>query len=138
MSKSTSTPETTTKPDALALVEQVAKATKLDGVSVETRQKSKRPVIVITDEHGTRLLAYVSPITQGAQAGGFAIEIADYGDYRRESVKTVAAAAKAVKTSKRVKPKAKPEPKPKATPAPETTPEPASDTPASDETKASA
>jgi mRNA-degrading endonuclease toxin of MazEF toxin-antitoxin module len=122
--------------EAIALVEKVAKATRLQGVSVESRQNGKRPVIVLSDDDGTRLLAYVSPITRGEHAGGFALEIADYGKYRRESVADVAAAAKAVKTSQRVKPKAKPAPKAKAAVV-ETPDATVADAPAKDATKTS-
>jgi len=95
--------------DVVALVEKVAKATKLEGVAVEVRQNGKRPVITITDDVETRVLAYVTP----KRKGGFSLEIVDYGGRpRRESAATVAAAAKLVKTSKRVKPKTKPAPKP--------------------------
>lgn len=119
MSKSSSSTDVVVDAQAtmIAAVQQVADATKLEGVSVETRQQGKRAVILITDEHGTRLLAYVTP----KKAGGYSVEIADYGAYRRDSAKTPAAAAKLVKTSARVKPKAKPEPKSES--APESAPE---------------
>jgi mRNA-degrading endonuclease toxin of MazEF toxin-antitoxin module len=97
------------KMDAAAMiaeVEKVAKATRIKGLTVETRQAGKRPVIMLADDAGTRLIAYVSPVTRGPKAGGFNVEVADYGGYRRETVADVAAAAAMIKTSGRIKAKA--------------------------------
>jgi hypothetical protein len=95
-------PAAKVEPDARALVEQVAAATKLEGLSVEARQNGKRHVIVLTDADGARVLSYVDPLVRGK---GFRLHVQDYGSERRLSTETVAKAAAAVKTSARIKPK---------------------------------
>lgn len=88
--------------DPATLVAEVATATELEGVSVEARQGGKRHVVLITDDHSTRLLAYVDPLKRGS---GFRVEVANYGAYKTATVTTVAAAAKLVAASERVAPK---------------------------------
>lgn len=102
----TETVHAATAADNMTLVEKVARATRIRGIGVETRQASKRPVIVITDDAGTRILAYVDPIHRGDNAGGYRVEVADYGAYRRVMAPDVQSAAAAVKTSARRTPKA--------------------------------
>jgi hypothetical protein len=60
-------------------------------------------VILIEDDAGKRILAYVTPHKRG---GGFGLHVQDYGGERRVSTENVQAAAKAVKSSKRRQPKA--------------------------------
>ena len=83
------------------LVAQVAKATRLRGAAAEPRQSGKRHVITLTDEAGTRILAYVDPLKRG----GFRVLVQNYGGQRAVTVANVAAAAKEVKTSARRSPK---------------------------------
>jgi hypothetical protein len=92
----------TTTKNPTELVVDVADATALEGVGVEPRQGGKRHVVTITDAHSTRVLAYVDPLKRG---DGFRVEVANYGGYATSTVKTVAAAAKLVKSSERVTPK---------------------------------
>jgi hypothetical protein len=94
--------ETTPAVDPATLVAEVATATELEGVSVEARQGGKRHVVLLTDDHSTRVLAYVDPLKRGT---GFRVEVANYGAYKTSTVKTVAAAAKLVAASERIVPK---------------------------------
>jgi hypothetical protein len=125
-----STKPNNTKPEPTPLIEQVqavADATRIDRVGVEVRQNGTRHVITMTDEAGTRILAYCDPLTRGK---GFRLHVQDYGSERRLTVKTVAQAAKEVRSSARLtpRPKAAPKPKkeakPKATAKPKANPKP--------------
>jgi DNA-binding transcriptional regulator YdaS (Cro superfamily) len=98
--------EATAEPaiEPAKLVEQVAKATRLRGLTVEPRQGGKRHVITITDDAGTRILAYVDPLRRGT---GFRVLVQNYGGETAQTVETPAEAAELVKGSERRKPKAK-------------------------------
>jgi hypothetical protein len=100
----TAEPKVAPTVEPAKLVEQVAKATRIRGAKVESRQGGKRHVITVEVDGKRAILAYVDPLRRGT---GFRVEVADYGAYRRMTVEDVAAAAAAVKTSERRAPKAK-------------------------------
>jgi DNA-binding Lrp family transcriptional regulator len=87
---------------AEARAQKVADATELSGISVEARQNGTRHVLVLKDAAGSRVLAYCDALKRGE---GFRLHVLDYGSERRMTVKSVAEAAKQVKTSARITPK---------------------------------
>jgi hypothetical protein len=90
----------------VGIAEKIAKSTRIQNLTVEPRQSGKVAVIVITDDAGARILAYVRHPKQDQFAS---VEVAHYGRYERGVYEDVKSAAAAVKTSERRKPRVKAE-----------------------------